>query len=162
MKAVLDRGDNLILFPEGTSSDGSRVLPFRSSFFALAQTRNGEDLSRQPLIQPVSVVYDRLNGLPTGRASRPVFAWYGDMDIASHFWQLSQNTALRATVLLHQPLDPAQYPDRKALSNAVWKVIADGAATLRQNRPALPLGVKPNATAAALSLGNRSAPQQSG
>lgn len=139
MRAKLKAGDNLILFPEGTSSDGSRVLPFRTSFFAVAEARDGEDRADLPLIQPVSVVYDRLGGLPTGRASRPVFAWYGDMDIASHFWRLTQNIGLRATVLLHTPLDPARFEDRKALSQAVWKIVADGASTLRQNRPAVPL-----------------------
>ncbi|MDR3530725.1 MAG: lysophospholipid acyltransferase family protein [Rhodopila sp.] len=139
MRAVLKAGDNLILFPEGTSSDGSRVLPFRTSFFALAEARAGEDLAELPLIQPVSVVYDRLGGLPAGRASRPVFAWYGDMDIASHFWRLTQHIGLRATVLLHTPLDPACFEDRKALSQAVWQIVADGASTLRQNRPAHPL-----------------------
>jgi lyso-ornithine lipid O-acyltransferase len=139
MRAKLAAGDNLILFPEGTSSDGSRVLPFRTSFFAVAEARAGEDRTELPLIQPVSVVYDRLGGLPAGRASRPVFAWYGDMDIASHFWRLTQNIGLRATVLLHSPLDPARFDDRKALSLAVWKIVADGAATLRQNRPAVPL-----------------------
>jgi lyso-ornithine lipid O-acyltransferase len=139
MRAVLKAGDNLILFPEGTSSDGSRVLPFRSSFFALAEARPGEDRNDLPLIQPVSVVYDRLSGLPAGRASRPVFAWYGDMDIASHFWRLTQHIGLRATVLLHAPLDPARFEDRKALSQAVWQIVADGASTLRQNRPARPL-----------------------
>jgi 1-acyl-sn-glycerol-3-phosphate acyltransferase len=139
MRAVLAAGDNLILFPEGTSSDGSRVLPFRSSFFALAEVREGEDKSRLPIIQPVSVVYDRLSGLPAGRASRPVFAWYGDMDIASHFWRLTQHIGLRGTVLLHAPLDPAHFENRKALSQAVWQIVADGASTLRQNRPATPL-----------------------
>ena len=136
MRGRLAHGDNLILFPEGTSSDGSRVLPFRSSFFALAEPSG----AAPPLIQPISVVYDRLGGLPTGRASRPVFAWYGDMDIASHFWRLGQQSGLRVTVLLHAPLDPARFADRKALSHAVWKTVADGAATLRQNRPARPLG----------------------
>ena len=90
-----------------------------------------------PLIQPVSVVYDQLAGLPMGRASRPVFAWYGDMDLGSHFWQLAQHRGLRATVLLHTPVDPAAYPSRKALSQAVWQTVAEGAATLRQNRPVL-------------------------
>ncbi len=141
MRAKLRAGDNLILFPEGTSSDGSRVLPFRSSFFALAEVQPGERAEDLPLIQPVSVVYDRLGGLPAGRASRPIFAWYGDMDIASHFWRLTQHIGLRATVLLHTPMDPATFADRKALSQAVWQVVADGASTLRQNRPARPLGV---------------------
>ncbi len=142
MQAVLTRGDNLILFPEGTSSDGSRVLPFRSSFFALAETA-GEPVTSLPLIQPVSVVYDRLNGLPAGRSSRAVFAWYGDMDIASHFWRMTQHLDMRVTVLLHAPLDPALFPDRKSLSQAVWRTVADGASMLRQNRPARPLSVEP-------------------
>ena len=139
MRGVLRAGDNLILFPEGTSSDGSRVLPFRTAFFAVAEVRGDEDQAELPLIQPVSVVYDRLGGLPAGRASRPVFAWYGDMDIASHFWRLAQHIGLRATVVLHTPLDPARFEDRKALSQAVWQVVADSASTLRQNRPARPL-----------------------
>jgi 1-acyl-sn-glycerol-3-phosphate acyltransferase len=139
MRATLGSGDRLILFPEGTSSDGSRVLPFRTSFFALAESRAGEDPADIPLIQPVSVVYDRLGGLPAGRASRPIFAWYGDMDIVSHFWRLTQHLGLRATVLLHAPVDPVGFADRKALSGAVWQIVADGASTLRQNRPARPL-----------------------
>ena len=97
MRATLRAGDKLILFPEGTSSDGSRVLPVRSSSFALAEMKPGDELADIPLVQPVSVVYDRLGGLPAGRASRPVFAWYGDMDIASHFWRLAQHIGLRAT-----------------------------------------------------------------
>jgi lyso-ornithine lipid O-acyltransferase len=129
MRARLDAGDNLLLFPEGTSSDGSRVLPFRSSFFAVADRPN------PPLIQPVSVVYDRLGGLPTGRASRPVFAWYGDMELAMHFWRLAQQSGLRATILLHAAVDPSRFANRKALSHAVWRTVADGAAKLRQNRP---------------------------
>ena len=44
------------------------------------------------------------------------------MDIASHFWRLAQHIGLRATVLVHTPLDPGLFADRKALSNAVWRV----------------------------------------
>lgn len=141
MQAVLARGDNLILFPEGTSSDGSRVLPFRTSFFSVAEAKDIGDRNRRPLIQPVSVVYDRLNGLPAGRSSRPVFAWYGDMDLASHFWRMAQHLDMRVTLLLHAPLDPATFPDRKSLAQAVWQTVADGASLLRQNRPARPLSV---------------------
>jgi lyso-ornithine lipid O-acyltransferase len=132
MQERLAQGDNLILFPEGTSSDGSRVLPFFSPFFAIAE---GEP---RPLIQPVSLVYDRLAGLPVGRASRPVFAWYGDMALAPHFWHLAQWRGMRATVLLHTPLDPAEFASRKALSQAAWTAVANGAAALRQNRTPRP------------------------
>ncbi len=133
MQARLAGGDNLILFPEGTSSDGSRVLPFHSAFFAAAYG------AQKPLIQPVSVVFDRLAGLPVGKATRPVFAWYGDMSLAPHAWQVAQWRGKRVTILFHTPIDPAAYASRKALSQAVWQVVADGAATLRQNRPAEPL-----------------------
>ena len=132
MRDRLQGGDNLVLFPEGTSSDGSRVLPFRSAFFGVVEG------DTPPLIQPVSVVYDQLGGLPTGRATRAVFAWYGDMELGSHCWQLLQHSGLRGTMLLHAPIDPAAYPSRKALAQAVWATVADGAATLRQNRPATP------------------------
>ncbi len=143
MTARLRAGDNLILFPEGTSSDGSRVLPFSSTFFAMAKPvadREGRPASAGgPLVQPVSLVYDRLAGMPVGRTGRPMFAWFGNMDLARHFWRLAQWRGMRATVLLHEPLDPAEFGSRKELAAAAWQAVAVGAATLRQNRPAEPL-----------------------
>jgi 1-acyl-sn-glycerol-3-phosphate acyltransferase len=141
LQARLARGDNLILFPEGTTSDGSRVMRFRSAFFAVTPT--GPDAPGDALIQPVSVVYDRLAYLPAGRETRPLFAWYGDMDIATHFWRLAQHRGLRATVLLHPPLDPRAFPDRKSLAHATWLAVDGGAAALRQNRPARPIAAAP-------------------
>jgi lyso-ornithine lipid O-acyltransferase len=138
MRRRLCEGDDLILFPEGTSSDGSRVLPFHSSFFALAKPNGAADPeanTRPPLVQPVSIVYDRLNNLPLERASRTVFAWYGDMELAPHFWVLAQQRGMRASVLLHPVLDPADFPTRKALAQACWDAVAHGASLLRQNRP---------------------------
>ncbi len=128
MRARLAAGDNLLLFPEGTSSDGSRVLPFRSAFFSIAE---GDD---PPLIQPISVVYDRLGGLPTRRSTRAVFAWYGDMELSSHFWRLAQWRGLRVTVLVHPPIDPRDFPNRKVLAQIAWDAVAKGAAAMRQNR----------------------------
>ena len=131
MRERLQAGDSLILFAEGTSNDGTRVLPFRSAFLAAAADAKA--------VQPISLVYDRLGGLPACRRDRPLFAWYGDMDIASHFWRIARRSGARATVLLHEPADPATIPDRKALTAAVSDVVASGAAQLRQNRPATPL-----------------------
>ena len=64
-----------MLFPEGTSSDGTRVLPFRSALFAVAQLRRDD----KPIaVQPVAIAYTRLDGIPLGRYWRPLFAWFGD------------------------------------------------------------------------------------
>ena len=147
MASRLVHGDNLVLFPEGTTSDGSRVLAFRSAFLAIAGQRlpNGQ----LPLVQPVSIAYDRLAGLPTGRFNRPLFAWYGAMEIGPHFWALAKHCGLRATVMLHPPLDPAVFASRKELTAAVWQAVAEGAACLRQNRLPSPASLH---TAASLHM----------
>ncbi len=137
MRERLAAGDNLILFPEGTTSDGTRVLAFRSAFLSIAERPVTAD-GKPPIVQPISLVYDRLSGLPMGRATRPYLAWYGDMDMASHYWQLAQRGGMRASVLMHAPLDPRDFVNRKALAQAIWRASADGAAALRQNRPAQP------------------------
>lgn len=135
MRARLAAGDSLILFPEGTTSDGGRVLPFRSAFFSVI------DGDRPPVVQPVSIVFDRLNDLPLGRRWRPLFAWYGDMDIGSHAWRIAQQHRSRATIMLHAPVDSG---DRKALAATAHRVVAAGCAALRQNRPvSAPPLVKP-------------------
>ncbi|MGG5886904.1 lysophospholipid acyltransferase family protein [Falsiroseomonas sp. HC035] len=131
IRTRLAAGDNLILFPEGTTSDGGRVLPFRSAFLSVAD--------RAQVVQPVSVVFDRLGGLPACRRDRPLFAWYGDTDILTHFWRIARRSNSRATIILHAPMNPADYPDRKALAAACAGVVADSCSTLRQNRPAVPL-----------------------
>lgn len=131
MRTRMAAGDSLILFPEGTSNDGTRVLPFRSAFFAIA------DGARQ--VQPVTVVYDRLGGLPACRRDRPLFAWYGDMEMGSHVWRLARRSGARVTVVLHEPFPPGLLPNRKALAAEAERIVALGADRLRQNRPVEPM-----------------------
>ena len=134
MRQRLAEGGSLVLFPEGTSSDGTRVLPFRSSFLAVAEAA--------ATVQPVTVVYDRLGGLPATRRDRPAFAWYGDMEISSHFWQLARRNGGQATVVLHPPVDPRAFANRKLLTAAVERAVVTSAAALRQGRAAVPVGVE--------------------
>lgn len=143
MTERLADGDNLLLFPEGTSTDGTRVLPFMSSFFAIAKPgraeRAAETVSPPPVtIQPVSVVYTELEGLPVGRAKRPVFAWYGDMELAPHVWAFGQWGRMRADVILHPPLDPDSFKTRKELAIAVHRIVNEGTALLRRDATETP------------------------
>ena len=131
LEARLERGDNFILFPEGTTSDGNRVLPFASAFFTLAFG------PARPWVQPVTIVYDELDGQQIRRGDRPEIAWYGDMDLAPHLARLLRRRSVRATVLFGEPLPPGSFANRKAACAALERLISQHAAALRQGR-ALP------------------------
>ena len=99
-------GDAIVLFAEGTTSDGGRVLPFRSSLLGAARdaiARAGHD--GHVLVQPVTVAYPARGGLPVGYGDRPGIAWYGDMDLIPHL----------VGIIAGPPLDgqpsPASGPD---------------------------------------------------
>ncbi len=124
----LAQGDNIILFPEGTTSDGARVLPFSSAFLTLA------DAPQKPSVQPVTLVYDGLDGLPVRHANLPEIAWYGDMALLPHYAVLGRRWRIHATVVLDDPIPPGLFPNRKALSAALEARLARNAAALRQGR----------------------------
>ena len=124
----LTAGDSIILFPEGTTSDGNRIRPFSSAFFTLAFN------DPQPWVQPVTVVYNELEGQPVRRYDRQMVAWHGDMDLWPHLKQILRRGGLRATILFGAPIQPGTYTDRKTLSAALEQQISNNAAALRQGR----------------------------
>jgi lyso-ornithine lipid O-acyltransferase len=121
----LEDGDNLILFPEGTSSDGNRTLPFKSALFSVAEA----EVRGVPLtVQPVSVAYTRLDGMPLGRGLRPFYAWYGDMDMASHIWSVAALGKLTIEVEFHPPSTIAAHGGRKELARHCHMLVSNGVA----------------------------------
>ncbi len=123
MKARLEAGDTLILFPEGTSSDGNRTLPFKTALFAVAGTRIGD---RPLTVQPVSITATQLDGLPMGLAFRPFYAWYGDMDLAPHLWQAFCAGRMTVEVEFHEPVTLDAFSSRKALAEHCHRTVSDG------------------------------------
>tara|TARA_R110000824_G_scaffold118960_14_gene272020 strand:+ start:136955 stop:137827 length:873 start_codon:yes stop_codon:yes gene_type:complete len=112
-------GDTLILFPEGTSSDGNRVLPFKSALMSVAQLSivNSEaDREDDLVVQPVSVTYMKLCGLPMTRQFRPFFAWYGDMEMFPHLWEAFSLGPIEIQVIYHKPVTIREVGNRKALA----------------------------------------------
>lgn len=127
--ARLAAGDSLVLFPEGTSGDGRAVLPFKSALFAVAETAEGAP----PLtVQPVSITYTRLDGLPLGRALRPYLSWFGDMTLPPHLFAMLGLGRVTAEVMFHPVLDQAAYPSRKALAEACRQIVAAGVEQARR------------------------------
>lgn len=121
MTTMLDRlalGDNIVLFPEGTSSDGNRVLRFRSSLFAAAKPpeRFAGQYSDDVAVQTIAIVYRELHGIPLGRADRNTISWYGDMDMLNHAWTYLQSGPINVDIVIGKPHDLNSYADRKDLA----------------------------------------------
>ena len=122
MTARLAAGDAVVLFAEGTSSDGNRVLPFKTSLFAAAKppTRGGERVAApvgsEVVVQTLSLVYTRLHGVPINRSARPVVGWYGDMEMQSHAWALLKAGPLDVTIRIGEPIPLETFTDRKDLA----------------------------------------------
>lgn len=119
----LEAGDVLILFPEGTSGDGNRVLPFKTALFSVAERRVGD----APLtVQPVTITYTRLDGIPLGHAFRPLLAWYGDMELGPHLWTFLGLGRVRAEVDFHPPIDMDRCGNRRAMAAAAQAAVEAG------------------------------------
>jgi lyso-ornithine lipid O-acyltransferase len=128
----LAKGGTLILFAEGTSSDGNRVLPFKTALFAAAEA---EGPAGAVTVQPVSIAYTRLDGLPIGRNYRPFFAWYGSMSLAPHLWTMLGLGVVEVVVEFHPPTTLAQCGSRKALARYCRGRIVGGVAAALAGRP---------------------------
>jgi lyso-ornithine lipid O-acyltransferase len=128
----LAAGDALILFPEGTSSDGNRILPFKTALFGAAAQRG-----RIPpvVVQPVSLAYTRLDGIPIGRTYRPFVAWYGAMDLLTHLWRMIGLGTVEVVVQFHPPTLLTDCGSRKALADYCFARVAGGMAGALFERP---------------------------
>ncbi|MEC7761656.1 MAG: lysophospholipid acyltransferase family protein [Pseudomonadota bacterium] len=105
----LGLGHRLLFFPEGTSTDSRRVIPFKTTLFAAFFDEALRDTMR---VQPVSVVYHA----PKGRDDR-FYGWWGDMDLGPHL--LAVLAALpngSVDVVYHEPVRVADFPNRKSLA----------------------------------------------
>jgi len=134
----LDAGDTLIMFPESTSGDGNRMKPFKSALFTVAERRvtDKKGLARNISVQPVSIAYTRLNGLPLGVGWRPFVAWYGDMEMGPHLWFIAKLGLLTVEVTFHPPVTLTEFANRKELAAHCDRVVRIGLAELLAGRPA--------------------------
>jgi len=115
----VQKGHKLLFFPEGTSTDGCHVLPFRSSLFQAFFT---PDLAHLMWVQPVTVLYNAPNGK---RAD--FYGFWGEMEMFEHFAHvLSQTRQGRIEVVFHTPLKVEDFTDRKTLSDTAYRIVAGG------------------------------------
>ncbi len=120
------KGHKLLFFPEGTSTDGCHVLPFRSSLFQAFFT---PDLADLMWVQPVTVLYYA----PAGKRA-DFYGYWGEMEMLEHMLHvISQPKQGHVELVFHAPLKIADFTDRKALAEAAYKAVADGMPFLLPN-----------------------------
>ncbi|MEP2717166.1 lysophospholipid acyltransferase family protein [Pseudophaeobacter sp.] len=121
----LQAGHKLLFFPEGTSTDGLRVLPFKTTLFAAFFGGHLREFSH---IQPVSVMFHA----PKGKEPR-FYGWWGDMEFGPHLLKtLAAPRQGRAELVYHAPLKVSDFSNRKALAAACEEVVRAGHEALRK------------------------------
>jgi 1-acyl-sn-glycerol-3-phosphate acyltransferase len=136
----LRRGLNLVLFAEGTSCDGQRVRPFKSSLLAVAEAApDGRPLT----VQPVTLAYARLDGMPIGRGFRPLFTWFGDMTLPDHLFTMLGLGRVTAVIEFHEPVTLARFGSRKALALYCQETVGRALAEINAGRRLAPAPASP-------------------
>jgi lyso-ornithine lipid O-acyltransferase len=113
MAAAMRAGEPVVLFAEATTSDGMRLLRFKTSHFEAARAA-GENA----VVQPVYLHFRRLGGLVASRRDLPDIAWYGDMTFLPHLFGFIRAGGGSCDVHYGEAIKVADYPDRKALARA--------------------------------------------
>jgi lyso-ornithine lipid O-acyltransferase len=120
----LNSVDTLVLFPEGTSNDGNSVLPFKSSYFGVAE-------NLEVPVVPVTLSYLSNYKLALTKRQRPSVAWYGDMDMVPHLWEFLKSGPIAVVVQFHQALPQIS---RKEMARRAQATIAKSLAETLHGR----------------------------
>jgi 1-acyl-sn-glycerol-3-phosphate acyltransferase len=116
----LAEGDPVVLFGEGTASDGNRVLAFRSALIGAARDALADaEHTGRVWIQPLSIAYTRLQGLPLARRDRPRVSWYGKRPLPPHLMGVAARGAIDVTVTWGKPVAFDEQSDRKDVTRAL-------------------------------------------
>ena len=109
---ALKANKTIVLFPEGTTSDGNKILKFKSALFAAAQIDNNQYAD----IQPLCLNYKYSLGMPVHRQQRPFLAWYGDMELLPHVKSMIKYTPITVFIHIGEPISYKNFNSRQAIA----------------------------------------------
>jgi len=124
MASHFNQQGNLILFPEGTSTDGERVEPFKSSLLQSVEMADAD-----VIIQPVSIVYANYQGEPMNRNIRDHYAWYATMPFAPHFFSALGMGRASVELIFHAPVSIKDFETRKDCATHCFEEVSSGLKT---------------------------------
>ena len=107
MTRKLRQEANVLLFPEGTSTNGEKMLPFQTVPLAAP-------LRSRSIIVPVTLAYTTIDEQPVTAVNRDFVYWYGDMDFVTHFWNLLGRRGVEVLVTVQPKIECFRYADNSA------------------------------------------------
>ena len=118
MGAHMASGNAVLLFAEGQSDIGTHVLPFRSALVGAAQHAMIDAGARDVLIQPLTIAYTRLQGLPISRNERSMVAWIKSRSVRRNIADILSGPVKDVTVAFGAPRPLSQTDNRKLVTKA--------------------------------------------
>lgn len=131
----LAEGHLVVLFAEGTSSDGNRVLPFRTALIGAVEAACHHVGIDELTLQPLSVTYTGMAGMPMTRTQRPRVAWYGDMDFMPHLKEFIRRNDIDVAVNFGAPVTVHRDDDRKAVARGLETRVRSMTVSALRGRP---------------------------
>lgn len=118
------KGNSLILFPEGTSTNGMHVEPFKSSLFETVNIRGSDKQNIDIPIQPITVAYTHQNGNKMNQQMLDHYAWYASMPFASHFFTLFVLKKVNVKVHFHPVCYLSSFESRKQCAEHCENIVS--------------------------------------
>lgn len=130
--ARLINGDTMVLFAEGTTGNGNKLLPFKSALFGAPQMALEQAEMDTIFIQPVAIAYNTLHGMPLGRYHQNYASWPGDVELVPHLKNFLKQGAFDVDVGIGEPLSFTKQTKRKEIAHQSFEIVRNNFSALRR------------------------------
>lgn len=129
LQTMLDDGKSLVIFPEGTSTDGRSVRDFKSSLFSIVDDSSNDALIIQPFTIRMALVDNNpLAETKDDQDHRDIYAWHVEMDteLPDHLWRFAKSKGAVLEMVFHDPIRASDIKDRKTLAKTCHDSVING------------------------------------
>ncbi len=130
--ARLLSGDVMVLFAEGTTGGGNKLLPFKSALFGAPQMALAQSGLESISVQPVALAYNTLHGMPLGRYHQTYASWPGDMELVPHLLNFFVQGSFDVDVCFGEALAFDRSTLRKPFANRIFQMVRKDFARMRR------------------------------
>ncbi len=130
----LTSGDAIVLFAEGTNSNGNVILPFRSALVGAAFNSISQHSANSVWVQSLAVAYTKIRGIPTGRKYRHIVSWPSGVNLVKHMFKVVLTGEFDVKLIWGEPKQISDNLDRKVLTKQLENEVRTNTVNAMFNR----------------------------